>query len=70
VIYADKRWKVSCGALDTGVPPSIVAQMIVRGDIKEHGVLAPEVCVPRQLFFDELTKRNIVIKRTSANAVC
>lgn len=70
IIYADKRWKVSCGALDTGVPPSIVAQMIARGDIKDHGVLAPEVCIPRQQFFDELTKRNIVIKKTTANAVC
>lgn len=70
VIYADKRWRVSCGALDTGVPPSIVAQMIARGDIKDHGALAPEVCVPRQLFFDELEKRNIVVKKTGANAVC
>jgi lysine 6-dehydrogenase len=40
-IYSDKKWKVSCGALDTGVPPSIVAQMIANGVITAHGVLAP-----------------------------
>jgi lysine 6-dehydrogenase len=70
IIYADKKWKVSCGALDTGVPPSIVAQMMAKGSIKEHGVLAPEECVPRQAFFDELAKRNIVINKSTANAVC
>lgn len=67
IIFADKKWKVSCGALDTGVPPSIVAQMIATGAIKEHGVLAPEECVPRQHFFDELAKRNIVIKKHVLN---
>jgi saccharopine dehydrogenase-like NADP-dependent oxidoreductase len=57
------RWKVSCGALDTGVPPSIVAQMIALGQIKERGVLAPELCVPAQPFFDELSKRSIVVRK-------
>lgn len=65
IIYADKKWKVSCGALDTGVPPSIVAQFIARGIIEERGVLAPETCVPRQLFFEELKKRNIVVNKSA-----
>jgi lysine 6-dehydrogenase len=62
-VFAHKEWKVSCGALDTGVPPSIVAHMIARGQIKERGVLPPESCVPIQPFFDELAKRDIFMRQ-------
>ncbi len=64
-VLSDKRWQVSCGALDTGVPPSIVAQMILEGTIKEKGVLPPEVAVDPQPFFQELAKRNIVMRKIS-----
>jgi saccharopine dehydrogenase-like NADP-dependent oxidoreductase len=62
-VLADKRWKLSCGALDTGVPPSIVAQMILNNQINQTGVLAPEVCVPAKPLFDELAKRKIVMRQ-------
>jgi lysine 6-dehydrogenase len=62
-VYSDRRWQVSCGALDTGVPPSIVAQMILDGSIAARGVLPPEVAVPSQSFFQELAKRNILMRR-------
>ena len=62
-VLAHKEWNVSCGALDTGVPPSIVAHMIARGEIKARGVLAPELCVPIQPFFDELAKRDIFMRQ-------
>lgn len=62
-VLANKDWKVSCGALDTGVPPSIVAQMICLGVVSDRGVLAPESCVPPELFFTELAKRDIVMRR-------
>ena len=62
-VFAHKEWKLSCGALDTGVPPSIVAQMIAQGQIPERGVLAPEACVPPEPFFAELAKRTIVMRR-------
>jgi saccharopine dehydrogenase-like NADP-dependent oxidoreductase len=62
-VLAHKEWKVSCGALDTGVPPSIVAQMICLGVVSDRGVLAPESCVPPELFFTELAKRDIVMRR-------
>ena len=62
-VMAHKAWKVSCGALDTGVPPSIVAQMICRGEIKQRGVLAPESCVPAQRFFEELAKRCMEMRK-------
>lgn len=63
VVNADKRRKISCGALDTGVPPSIVANMVLNGDIMQRGVLPPEVCVPHLPFFSELSKRQIVMKK-------
>lgn len=62
-VLSSPEWKVSCGALDTGVPPSIVAQMIGLGVINDRGVLAPESCVPPELFFTELAKRSIIMRR-------
>lgn len=60
-VLADKRWKVSCGALDTGVPPSIAAQLILNGEVCGPGVLAPELAFSPEKFFAELAKRKIVI---------
>jgi saccharopine dehydrogenase-like NADP-dependent oxidoreductase len=70
-VVADKAWKVSCGALDTGVPPSIVAQLIVNRQIDANhtGVLAPELCIPIQPFFNELKKRAIEIRIETIPAV-
>jgi saccharopine dehydrogenase-like NADP-dependent oxidoreductase len=61
VVLSDKNWNLSCGALDTGVPPSIVAQLIASGIIKERGVLPPESSVPALAFFEEMAKRNMVV---------
>jgi len=46
---------------DTGVPPSIVSQMIVNNLINKSGVFPPELIINDELFFDELFKRNILI---------
>ena len=46
---------------DTGVPPSIVSQMIVNNLINKSGVFPPELIINDKLFFDELFKRNILI---------
>lgn len=62
-VLAHKEWKISCGALDTGVPPSIVAQFICSGEIKQRGVRAPETCVPADKFFQELAKRNMEMRK-------
>ena len=64
-VYAHKQWNVSCGALDTGVPPSIVAQMIGAGTISQRGVLAPESCVPPEPFFRELSRRLITMRKVT-----
>ena len=58
---ANRRWHASAGDIDTGCPPSIIAQMIATGIIAERGVLAPEVAVPVGPFFQELRKRGMKI---------
>jgi lysine 6-dehydrogenase len=68
IVKADKQRKMSCDALDTIVPPSVVAQMIGSGQITARGVLAPEICVPPEPFFTELSKRDIHIRRHSLQA--
>ncbi len=49
--------------VDTGCPPSILMQMMVRGDIAKAGVLAPERAIPPAPFFRELEKRGMRIER-------
>ncbi len=46
-----------------GIPLSIGAQMIARGDIEARGVLPPESVISPDIFFAELEKRGIVIKQ-------
>ena len=58
---ANRRWHASAGDIDTGCPPSILAQMIATGVIEQRGVLAPEVAVPVEPFFRELRKRGMKV---------
>ena len=58
---ANRRWHASAGDIDTGCPPSILAQMITTGLIEQRGVLAPEVAVPIEPFFRELRKRGMKV---------
>jgi len=58
---ANRRWRASAGDIDTGCPPSIVAQMIATGLITERGVMAPEIVVPVEVFFRELRRRGMRI---------
>jgi saccharopine dehydrogenase-like NADP-dependent oxidoreductase len=63
---ANRRWHASAGDIDTGCPPSIIAQMIATDAIAQRGVLPPEVAVPVEPFFHELWRRGmkIVVKET------
>lgn len=53
--------------IDTGAPPSIAAQMLIRGLITERGVVPPEIAVPVAPFFKELKKRRMTVKETIKN---
>ena len=52
-------WQASAGDLDTGVPASIVAQMIATATIPNRGVMAPEAAVPVTAFIEELVARGL-----------
>lgn len=58
---SNPRWNAPAGTVDTAVPPSIIAQMIVNGKIAQRGVLPPEQCIDPPAFFKELKKRKIEI---------
>jgi saccharopine dehydrogenase-like NADP-dependent oxidoreductase len=55
---------LSAVARDTGFPPSIVAQLILAGRIRERGVLPPERVVPVGAFLDALAERGMRAKLT------
>lgn len=48
----------------TGIPASIGAQMLGRGEIKVKGVVAPEACIDPELFMVELSRRGITFTET------
>ncbi len=50
---------------DTGVPPSIIAQMIADERITNKGVFPPESIIPEEYFFEELAKRKIYIYKNN-----
>ncbi len=64
VEYGDSAESISAVARMTGFPASIIAQMVVRQDIKDKGVLAQENVVPIQLFLAELAGRGIKLTMT------
>jgi saccharopine dehydrogenase-like NADP-dependent oxidoreductase len=47
---------------NTGCPPSIVAGLLLSGEISKRGALAPEHAVPDKSFFKALEKRNMVVR--------
>lgn len=65
IAYAKPAWQASAGDIDTGCPPSIVAQMLARGEIHTPGVHAPENSVPVAVFLRELKRRKILLRRVT-----
>ncbi len=59
-----EKYGVSALAYLTGVPLSIVSQMLTKEKISQLGVLPPEVAVKPKPFFAELAKRGIKINET------
>ncbi|MCS7126433.1 MAG: saccharopine dehydrogenase NADP-binding domain-containing protein [Aigarchaeota archaeon] len=55
-------WRATASSYITGVPPSIVARMMVRGELEFYGVQPPETCIPTLKFLSILKKyRGITI---------
>ena len=66
VVFYVKTWndpdKGIPSARDTSVPPSIVADWLVKGKITKRGALPPEACIEPEPFFKELAKRKILVE--------
>ena len=56
-----KGWEDAGCNVDTGMPASIMAQMVKNGVIDERGSFAPEAVVPPEPFFKELRKRGLKV---------
>ncbi len=59
---SNKKWNIPAGSWDTGVPLSIVAQMIATGHISGGGVYPSDARnINPKKFFKELKKRNMKV---------
>ncbi len=54
-------WQDAGCNVDTGLPASIIGQMIVDGRISARGSFAPDGAVPTMEFFNELKKKGITV---------
>jgi lysine 6-dehydrogenase len=61
VVRPHPEWRAGAGQLDTGVPPSIVAQLLGHEVIDRPGVFAPEDAVPPEPFLAELARRHMEV---------
>ena len=61
VVRPHPGWQAGAGQVDTGVPPSIVAQFLATKVIDRPGVLAPEDAVPPGPYLAELAARNMEV---------
>jgi saccharopine dehydrogenase-like NADP-dependent oxidoreductase len=62
VVTPPSDLEVDQGAYATGVPPSVAAQMLSRGDSFGPGVAGPEAMLPVEVFFGELASRGLLIE--------
>jgi saccharopine dehydrogenase-like NADP-dependent oxidoreductase len=54
-----QEWAVSPTQYATAIPASIVAQMLLKGEITEKGVKPPELCVDPETYISYLKNKNV-----------
>src|SRR6266581_1862557 len=64
VVLPYRRWGISAGALDTGIPLAIAGRMLANGEIPRRGTFGPEMCVPVEPFFRELARYDMHVTET------
>jgi lysine 6-dehydrogenase len=69
VVRPHPAWGAGAGQLDTGVPPSVVAQLLGHQVIDRPGVFAPEDAVPAEPFLAELARRRMEVVLVTREAV-
>lgn len=58
-------WEDAGCNIDTGIATSIIAQMIIKGNIKAWGSFAPEAVVPKEEFFKALREKDMDVYMNS-----
>lgn len=61
-----REWNVSATQYATAIPASIVAQMLLRGEIGEIGAKPPELCIDPEKFMSYLVKKKVDLYITSS----
>jgi saccharopine dehydrogenase (NAD+, L-lysine-forming) len=69
IFRSNKKWRATAGEVAVGVPASIAAQMLAKGEIDVKGAVPPEVCIEPESFMTELARRNIEIHETMKRTV-
>ena len=54
-----KRWEDAGCNIDTGMPASILSQMVKKEEFTHKGSFSPEISIPPEPFFKELKKRHM-----------
>ena len=65
IVLPYRRWGISAGALDTGVPLAIAGRMLGSGEITLRGCHGPEACVPVEPFFRALAHYNMQVEEST-----
>lgn len=61
IVFTLPGWTEAGCNIDTGLPASIIAQMILDGRINKRGSFAPDPVVPPNEFFLELKKKGMTV---------
>lgn len=61
----DERNRLSAMMRTTAFPASIIAQMMVSGDVSRRGAVPQEIAIDSDKFVEELEKREIILKETN-----
>ena len=62
IVLPYRRWGISAGAFDTGMPLGVVGHMLASGEISERGAMGPERCVPLAPFFAALERYDLHVE--------
>lgn len=69
VIERDMGTGLMAMSMGVAYPACIVAEMIVKGEITQKGVLSPAIDIPCDLFLEQLQKRGIKINETIEESI-
>jgi len=67
--YPYEPWNMKTGPFSVGVPCGITARLLGAGLIKERGCVAPELCVPPEIFFEYCARRDMHTKVTVTKSI-